>query len=524
MRVDAEHVRVALGDPDRLAHQVLEQLAAAALVVLALGVLHHGLVVDVGELHPDHRVARVAADVDLRYLPVPLPDLGQHDARLAARQRRPDRAVVERGQPGRGQLLQRRDLGRDRGQQQGLGQPVIGAERRGQPFRVPGGVLLGQVAGRQQDRPQLVPVQRGGRPEQRGRLRVQGIPAVHDVVEGVAHRDDVVHGQRVAAADQHLLHDLQRGPLPLHHAGQRPQRRHQRRRERVGQPERRLVRAPVPVVGVDPVQQHVPDVRAPVQPGERVGDHLLGLRVVGPAAQQPPVRHVRQVVVPQDERAEPPLLMPERPVQRLLLRAARARVGEPAAQVHLPGHERDQRDHPGPGAGLDQLGQLLRLPPEELPVLHREGQPQHQLVEEQHHRVVAQALGVRGHRRQPGVEIHVGGLLGVRAEVVLGQRGHQQLTLLRARLGGPGRRVGLSRPGSGAADQPRPGVRPAAARGPPVQPGEEPLVPVPGPQPLGVPQDGIGLVQRGQRRPGMPLGDLPDVARRTAPAPATPRR
>ena len=130
VRVDAEHVRVALGDPERLAHQVLEQLAAAALVVLALGVLHHGLVVDVGELHPDHRVARVAADVDLRYLPVPLPDLGQHDARLAARQRRPDRAVVERGQPGRGQLLQRRHLGRDRGQQQGLGQPVVGAERR----------------------------------------------------------------------------------------------------------------------------------------------------------------------------------------------------------------------------------------------------------------------------------------------------------------------------------------------------------------------------------------------------------
>ena len=178
VRVGAEHVRVALGDPDRLPHQVLEQLAAAALVVLALGVLHHGLVVHVGQLHPDHRVARVAADVDLRHLPVPLPDLGQHDARLAARQRRPDRPVVERGQPGRGQLLQRRHLGRDRGQQQGLGQPVVGAERRGQPFRVPGGVLLGQVAGRQQDRPQLVPVQRGRRPEQRGGLRVQGIPAL----------------------------------------------------------------------------------------------------------------------------------------------------------------------------------------------------------------------------------------------------------------------------------------------------------------------------------------------------------
>ena len=121
---------------------------------------------------------------------------------------------------------------------------------------------------------------------------------------------------------------------------------------------------------------------------------------------------------PSTMRAEPALLMPERPVQRLLLRAAGARVGEPAAQVHLPGHERDQRDRAGPGAGLDQLGQLLRLPAEELPVLHRERQPQHQLVQEQHDRVVAQALGVRRDRRQPGVEVDVAGLLGVRAEVV----------------------------------------------------------------------------------------------------------
>ena len=163
VRVDAEHVRVPLGDPDRLAHQVLEQLPAPALVVLALGVLHHGLVVHVGQLHPDHRVARVAADVDLRHLPVPLPDLGQHDARLAARQRRLDRPVVERGQPGRGQLLQRRHLGRDRGQQQRLGQPVIGAEPGAAAASgSPAASCSVRPLSRQQDRPQLVPVQRGG--------------------------------------------------------------------------------------------------------------------------------------------------------------------------------------------------------------------------------------------------------------------------------------------------------------------------------------------------------------------------
>ena len=143
----------------------------------------------------------------------------------------------------------------------------------------------------------------------------------------------------------------------------------------------------------------------------------------------------------------------------------------------------------GPGAGLDQLGQLLRLPAEELPVLHRERQPQHQLVEEQHDRVVAQALGVRGDRGQPGVQVDVGGLLGVRAEVVLDQRGHQQLALLRrpARRPGPPRRTRPSR--CRCAEQPRPRVAAAAAGRAAVQPGEETLVPVAGPQPLGVGED-----------------------------------
>ena len=404
MLVRAEYVRAGLGHAKRLADEILDQLAAAPVVVLALRVLDHGLVVHIGKLDADHRVLRVGADVDLGDPPVPLLDLRQHDPRLAAGQRRPDRAVVERGEPGRGQLLQRRDAGRDGRQQQRLRQPVVRAERRGELARVRR-VRLGEPVVGEDQRAQLVLVERVRGLEQRGRLRVERLGARNDVVEGVTDRDDVVDGERVPPVDEHLLHHLQRGALPLHDAGQVPQCGHQRRRERVGEAERLLVRAPVLVVGVDPVEQHVPDGGAAVDPRERVPQHQLGLGVVGPLAQQAPVRHVGQVVVAEHDGAEPALLVPERAVQRLLLGAAGPGVGEPAAQVHLPGDERDERDRPRPHARLDQLGELLRLAAEELAVLHTERQPQHELVKEQHDGVVAEALGVLGDDGQAGVEV-----------------------------------------------------------------------------------------------------------------------
>ena len=74
-----------------------------------------------------------------------------------------------------------------------------------------------------------------------------------------------------------------------------------------------------------------------------------------PRLQEAPIRDVWKVVVAQRDDAEPALLMAEGAIQRVLLRTAGAGVGEPAPQVHLPGHERDQRDHAGPGAGLDRI-------------------------------------------------------------------------------------------------------------------------------------------------------------------------
>ncbi len=259
----------------------------------------------------------------------------------------------------------------------------------------------------QQSRPQLVLPQRGGGAEPRRDDLIQRLLAGHDVVEGVADRDDVVDLQLVAAVDEHLLHDFERRTLALHEPGERAQGRHQRRAEGVGQAERGLVGAAVPLVGVDAVQQHVPDVGAPVQRRERGGEHRGGPLVT--RAEQPLVRHVREVLVAEHDRGEAALLVAEGPVERLLLRAGRSGVGEPARQVELPGDERHQRDRPRV-LRLDESGELRGLLAEELPVLHAEGEPEHQLVEEQDDGVVPETLRMGRHGGEPAVEVDVAGL------------------------------------------------------------------------------------------------------------------
>ena len=196
-------------------------------------------------------------------------------------------------------------------------------------------------------------------------------------------------------------------------------------RERVGEPEGLLVGAAVPLVGVDAVEQDVPDGLAAVDRLER-GLELV-LRLGALRAEQSAVGDEREVVVAEDDRREAALLVAEGPVERLLLGTARAGVGEPAAQVHLPGDERDQRDGAPADGGLDELGQLLGLAAEELAVLHREREPQHELVEEENARVIAEALGVARDGGQPGVEVDELRLLGVRAEEGLDERGDELL-------------------------------------------------------------------------------------------------
>jgi len=308
--VAAEHVLGAeVGQPERLGDQPLDEVALASGVVLAAGAVDDRLVVDVGQLQRDLRVAGIGLDLDLGHLRRPLPHLGQHDRGLTVGQRGADRPVVQRRQPSGGQGLERGHVRCHGAEQQGLGEPQVGVQRgRTRGARV-GQVGRGEAVLLEDQRLQALLIQGAGRPEQRrGRLverLVAGRPS-HQMVERIPDRDDVVDAQGVAAVDQDLLHHLQGGAFTLHHPGQRPQGRNQRGRERVGEPELGGVGALVRRVGVDAVEQHVPRLGPPVQPRERLVD--LGGRGVVPRGKQPLVGDVGQVVVAEGDLAEPPLL------------------------------------------------------------------------------------------------------------------------------------------------------------------------------------------------------------------------
>ncbi|MBK8076945.1 MAG: hypothetical protein IPK24_15570 [Kineosporiaceae bacterium] len=205
--------------------------------------------------------------------------------------------------------------------------------------------------------------------------------------------------------------------------------------------------------------------------------------------------------------------MTEGAIERVLLGATGAGIGEPAPQIHLPRDERDQRDRPTTDGGLDELGELLRLAAEELTVLHRERQPQHEFVEEQDNSVIAQPLGMAGDRGETGIEVDVLGLLGIRTEVRVHERRHELLTSLRGRRGRSSFRVAIRIP------RPRPehgcprvdrGSRPGV--GTAVQAGEELRVAELDPQPLGVLEQGIRPVDGGQQCPRVSLTNLADVS------------
>ncbi|MBV1800483.1 hypothetical protein [Siccirubricoccus sp. G192] len=124
-------------------------------------------------------------------------------------------------------------------------------------------------------------------------------------------------------------------------------------------------------------------------------------------------------------------------------------LADEVAQIALSGHEGHDRDRPVGVLRLYQLRQLRTLVVDEVHVAGAAGQPQDQLVEEQHDRVVAEPLGVLAHDGESGVEVHEGLAArrrhpGVVAEVGLDQPANQALPLLalrrfeRRRLKGPG--------------------------------------------------------------------------------------
>ena len=250
------------------------------------------------------------------------------------------------------------------------------------------------------------------------RLR-ERLVALDDGVPQVAHRDQLAQFQVVPAVHQQLQHQLERRALALQHGRDGDQRLHQRRAE-----------------GVD-LAEHLPVGVGGQQGGQHVLallQHLLKGVVQGLAGhlvhrpQQALLGNRRQVAVFQVDAVKARLPVPQH-VGELHAGGARQGVAHQLAQVALARHKTHQRDRPIGVGRLDQLDQLGALAADEADVRGMAGQPQHQLVEEQDHRVIAQILGMPAHDGQPVVQRHKGlaaaGQAAVGREELADQVAHQ---------------------------------------------------------------------------------------------------
>ena len=105
------------------------------------------------------------------------------------------------------------------------------------------------------------------------------------------------------------------------------------------------------------------------------------------------------------DRVEPPLGVLE-DVDRREGSCARQAVADKLPQVSLAGDEAHDRCRPVRCVRLDQPHDLGAFPAHEGDVAHARRQPQDQLVEEKHHRVVTKALGMSADGVQAGVQRH----------------------------------------------------------------------------------------------------------------------
>ncbi|PZS12146.1 MAG: hypothetical protein DLM60_23020 [Pseudonocardiales bacterium] len=173
------------------------------------------------------------------------------------------------------------------------------------------------------------------------------------------------------------------------------ERLHERRAEGIGPAERLAV-----AIGEEHVAGGAGEV---VGPPEGAGDALGRGRVAW--AEDALLGDQLEVAILQGDRGEPPV-----PVGQLVLERQRLGTGaldpDQLAQVALARDETDDRHCPVCVGGLDELGDLLGFPCDECRIGDLPGEPEHELVEEQDHTVVAEALGVRADRREPGVEWH----------------------------------------------------------------------------------------------------------------------
>ena len=466
--------------------------------------------IDVGEREGEDGVGGGAGGADLGDVLGPGADLGGGHAGGAVGQKGDDAAVVQGGEPPGGQGGQGRDGGGDGGQQEGVGQALVGAVGA-QPARVGRGeVLLGEFVIGQEEGLEPVPPELGGGAEQARALGVEDgvLVALDDVGVGVSHGDEVGDGHGLAPVDEHLLHDLQGGAVALHDAGEVAQGVHEGGREGVGEAELGLGGALVGLVGVDAVQEDVPDAGGAVDGGEGRLDRLPGGLVLG--LEEAPGGHVGEVVVPQGDGGEAAGLVAEGVIEGLAVGAGLARGGVPALEVHLAGDEGDERDGQAPVAAFDELGDLLGLAAEGALVLHLEGEPEDELVQEEDDGVVAQPLGVGADGGQPLVQADEVPEAGVGGEgaAVAGQGGDEVAPLLRPGGGGAGGVVALDAPAV-LAQEGGEGIL-ASASG--AEQPDEVLIADGRAHGLGVGQELVGLVDGGQGRVGVEGADLAHVA------------
>ena len=83
-------------------------------------------------------------------------------------------------------------------------------------------------------------------------------------------------------------------------------------------------------------------------------------------------------------------------------------VADQLAQVALSRDEGDDRNRPVRSLRLDELGEFRSLVGDEVDVAGPRREPEDQLVEEQHDRVVSESLRVLAHDEEPAVEVEKG--------------------------------------------------------------------------------------------------------------------
>ena len=306
--------------------------------------------VHTAQLEGHRRVDGVLTNTKLTDIGGPALEPGQHDLAFGAGDRRGDGAVVEVSQPSGGEVAQRSDLGDEGGQQQRLGQAVIGP--KGVRGRQGCHLVLREPVGGEQHGPQLGGIQRLGRVEQLAHGLVERVVAGGDHVVEVTDGDDGAELEVVAMVDEQLDEDLQRGAIALQGSRHGDERLHERRAEGIGVAEH----GPVAIGGEQRVGQLWPQAL-------RVGKCGVDL---GPGGLVARPQHALfgdggKVAVLQGDQGETAFLVAEDVTHRCVL-VAQGVGADQLGQVALAGDEADDGHWPVGRGGLDELDELGRLP------------------------------------------------------------------------------------------------------------------------------------------------------------------